>query len=303
MGRLNLALPLSAVAVAGALVTFGVPILPVAAQQAPAQGDQPAQAGRGGDQAGGEGRGAGRGRGGGRGGVTEVPDDTAGFRPLFDGRTLEGWDGDPQFWRVEDGIIVAESTPERVVTDNTFLIWRGGVLRNFELKVDARFAGESGNSGIQVRSRPLTAPTQRSGGAPRPWGIAGYQIDLVPPGGTGTAPLFEEAGRGFVARQGQVIRRVRNDDGTMVAKVIGSLGEGIPDVINPAGEWNSFHVVGIDNVITVFVNGRASAMAIDDDVEGRALEGLLALQMHVGPPFRVEFRNVYLKELPDTLQN
>ena len=272
-----------------------------AAGQAPTANPQ-----RGGDAgqapAGGEGRGGGRdgrgGGGGGRGAAPEVPDDNAGFTSLFDGKTLTGWDGDPMFWRTENGIIVAESTPEKVVADNTFLIWKAGTLKNFELKVDVRFAAAAGNSGIQVRSRPFTAPTSRSGGQPRPWGIAGYQIDVVNAGGTGTAPIFEEGGRGFIARQGQITRRVRDAQGAMSTKVIGTVGDNVAAVIKPAGEWNSFHVVAIGNQITSIVNGRIAAMAIDDDEQGRALEGLLALQMHVGAPFRVEFRNVYVKHLP-----
>jgi len=238
-----------------------------------------------------------RGRGPG-GGTPPGPDDAAGFVSLFDGLSLKGWDGDPTFWRVQDGVIVAESTPEKVVTDNTFLIWRGGMLKNFELKVDARFAGGSGNSGIQVRSRPLTAPTARSGGQPRPWGIGGYQVDMVPAGGTGTAPWYEEAGRGFLAEQGRITRITRGADGTVVRKLIGALGDNIPAGIKPAGEWNSYHVIGIDNQLTAIVNGRVSAIVIDDDPQGRMLEGLLALQMHVGQPFRLEFKNVYLKVLP-----
>src|SRR5262245_6695042 len=85
----------------------------------PAQQAQPGPAG-------------GRGPGG---GPPPGPDDTMGFVSLFDGVSLNGWDGDPMFWRVENGVIVAESTPEKVVSDNTFLIWRGGMLKNFELKV------------------------------------------------------------------------------------------------------------------------------------------------------------------------
>src|SRR5262245_55687627 len=175
-----------------------------------------------------------RGRGPG-GGPPPAADDTTGFVSLFDGLSLKGWDGDPMFWRVENGVIVAESTPEKVVTDNTFLIWRGGRLKNSELKADARFAGTAGNSGIQVRSRPLTAATARSGGQPRPWGIGGYQVDMVPAGGTGTAPWYEEAGRGFLAEQGRITRITRSADGTGDRKLIGALGENNPAANRQAG--------------------------------------------------------------------
>ncbi|HWV57158.1 MAG TPA: DUF1080 domain-containing protein [Longimicrobiales bacterium] len=230
------------------------------------------------------------------GGQTMAADDYTGFRAIFDGRTLDGWDGDPMFWSVQDGVIVAESTPERVVIENTFLIWRGGTPADFELKVDVRFAGDAGNSGIQVRSRPNTAPTSRTGGEERRWGIAGYQVDVTPRA-QGSALLFEEGGRGFLARQGQITRRVRDDEGNATTLLVGQLGEAIVDHINPPGEWNSFHIIARGNQLTVLVNGRLSAMTIDDDPEALARDGLIALQMHTGSPFRVEFRNVYLKEL------
>src|SRR5689334_17082711 len=95
------------------------------------------------------------------------PDDTAGFVQIFDGKTLEGWDGDPTFWRVENGAIVGESTPEKVVSQNTFMIWRGGVLRDFELKVEFKMNGV--NTGIQVRRMEM--PTVGK------WVLKGYQAD------------------------------------------------------------------------------------------------------------------------------
>src|SRR6478609_9503512 len=93
------------------------------------------------------------GRGGGGLFPATVPDDTAGFVPIFDGKTLAGWDGDPRFWRVENGEIVGETTPEKVVTLNNFLIWRGGTVKDFELKVEFKISGT--NSGIQYRSVEL----------------------------------------------------------------------------------------------------------------------------------------------------
>ena len=301
-------LSLGAAIIAGAVAFSQVP---TSAQQQPA-GQQP-QAGQaaggrqgaaGGGQGQGEGRGGGGRQGGGGGGQQQAPaiaaDDTAGFTSIFDGKSLTGWDGDPMFWRVENGIIVAESTPEKQVTSNTFLIWRGGQLKNFELKASVRFAAAAGNSDIQIRSKARTESPGRDGGPAikRPWGIAGYQVDVVNAGGTGTALIYEEGGRGFLARQGQITRRVRDAQGNPSTKLIGTLGDNIPASIKAAGDWNSFHIVGVDNQITVAVNGRVSAIVIDDDAEGRSLEGLLALQMHVGAPFRVEFRDIFVKHLP-----
>jgi hypothetical protein len=186
---------------------------------------------------------------------------------------------------------VAESTPEKVVEANTFLIWRGGTLKDFELKVDYRFLGR-GNSGVQIRSRP-SGPGR--GGAARPWGIAGYQLDMVTDGGTGSGVFYGEGGGGMgLLAQGTAIRR--SADG--VNKLIGSLGTGIADTINGQGQWNTYHIIGRGNQISAFLNGRLSAMFIDDMTNSPAysLDGLLALQMHTGGPFRLEFRNVYLKQ-------
>ena len=106
----------------------------------------------------------------GRGGVYPEyePDDDAGFVPIFDGKTLTGWDGDTTFWRAENGEIVGETTPEKVVKPNNFLIWRGGTVKDFELKVEFRISGT--NSGIQYRSVELPDVGK--------WVLKGYQADI-----------------------------------------------------------------------------------------------------------------------------
>ncbi len=79
--------------------------------------------------------------------------DAEGFRPLFDGKTLEGWDGDPKFWRVEDGCITGQTTKENPAPYNTFLIWRGGKPADFQLKIEFRMPNPGfANSGVQIRS-------------------------------------------------------------------------------------------------------------------------------------------------------
>jgi len=230
------------------------------------------------------------GGGGGRGGAAQ-PDNYDGFVSLFDGETLAGWDGDPMFWSVQDGVIVAESTPEKVVQDNTFLIYRGQNIRDFELKVDYRFVG-NGNSGIQIRSR---MSGMGRGGGTRPWGISGYQMDMVTAGGTGSGVFFTEGGGFGLLGQGTAMRITEEGQ----QRLIGSLGIAVSDAINPGPEWNTYHIIAKGNVIAAFINGRMTAFLVDDDTDGtaHAEEGLLALQMHVGGPFRLEFKNIYLKEL------
>ena len=105
---------------------------------------------------------------------------------LFDGKTLEGWDGDPRFWSVRDGVITGETTPDNPTERNTFLIWRGGTLGDFQLELDFRLVG--GNSGIQYRS------VERDN-----WVIHGYQADFDA-AGQFSGILYEEGGRGILAR-------------------------------------------------------------------------------------------------------
>ena len=243
------------------------------------------------------------GRGGGRGGPP-VPDNYDGFVSLFDGRTLDGWNGDPMFWSVKDGVLHAESTPEKVVggpiPGNTFLIWKGRV-RDFELKVDYRFIG-NGNSGVQIRSRMSGPDPQRA--AERPWGISGYQLDMVTAGGPGSGVFYTEGGGFGLTPQGAAMRAFERPDGTVQMRTIGSLGTSVASAIKPGPEWNTYHIIAHNNLIVAFINGRMVAMLVDDNRSGPqyAQDGLLALQMHSGQPFAVEFKNVYLKEIkPENL--
>src|SRR5262245_5739458 len=122
-------------------------------------------------------------------------DDRAGFEAIFDGKTLKGWDGDPQFWRVEGETIIGESTAEKPVKLNTFLIWRGGQPKDFELKLEYRM--NSTNSGVQYRSVELPEVGK--------WVLKGYQAD-IDFANQFTGQLYEERGRGFLAMRGQMTR-------------------------------------------------------------------------------------------------
>src|SRR5229473_4034629 len=97
-----------------------------------------------------------------------ITGDEPGFKPIFDGKTLEGWKGDPKYWRVEDGALVGEVTPETLLKRNSFIIWRNGAPKDFELKVDYRIT-LNGNSGINYRSVILSDDK---------FGMRGYQADI-----------------------------------------------------------------------------------------------------------------------------
>lgn len=207
--------------------------------------------------------------------------DTAGFTSIFDGKTLTGWDGDPAFWRVEDGVMVGESTVDRPLPRNTFIIWRGGRPANFELKLSYRM--NATNSGIQYRS--VEAPEVGQ------WVLKGYQADIDFQN-TYTGQLYEERGRGFLAMRGQ---------STWIgagapARVVGSVGDG--DALKAhvkVNDWNVFHVIARDNVLVHILNGHVMSVAIDDDPTARAMQGLIGFQMHTGPPMKVEFKDIVLK--------
>jgi 3-keto-disaccharide hydrolase len=232
---------------------------------------------------------AGRGRGGGVYPETE-PDDTAGFVSIFDGKSLAGWDGDPLFWRAENGQIVGETTPEKVVKANNFLIWRGGTVRDFELKVEFRMNGA--NSGIQYRSTELPNVGK--------WVLKGYQADMDFTEGylgnvhdeRGRAPTGE--GHVVLSKRGQVTRVVEGPK----YKVVGTIGDPtlLRGVMNVNG-WNQYHIIARGPVLMQFINGQLMAIAIDEDSKHATAEGVLGFQMHVGPPFKIEFRNVLYRKL------
>jgi hypothetical protein len=220
----------------------------------------------------------------GRGPRAAAPDDNTGFRPIFDGKTLDNWEGEPGFWRVEDGILTGETTDEKKLKLNTFIIWRGGTTADFEFRAEFRLT-ESANSGVQYRSTALPDIGK--------YVLKGYQADIDGKGAY-TGMLYEERGRGFVAPRGQFARMA--DGGT--PKLIGSPGE--TEVLKAAikvADWNQIHIIARGNVIIHVINGRVMSMCIDEDAKGRAMEGLLGLQLHVGPPMKVEYRNILLKQM------
>ncbi len=206
-----------------------------------------------------------------------------GFQPIFDGRSLAGWDGDPGFWRVENGSLVGQTTVDKQPVQNTFLIWRGGSPADFELKMQYKLTGF--NSGIQIRSIEL--PDIK-------WAMKGYQADMD---GVQqyTGQLYEERGRGFLAMRGQFSYIPQGGKPGLV----GSLGDGNELKALIKGEdWNDLHLIARGNTIAQLLNGRLTSMVIDDDVEGRKLDGLIGIQVHKGPPMKIEVRNIRLKTFP-----
>jgi len=272
-------------------MTFLIPAITIAALLLQTPPPDPARGrGAGGGPAAGQG---GR-RGGGAPGGQVLPfEDHAGFEQIFDGKTLKNWDGDPAFWRVENGALVAESTPEKRLTENTFLIYRGGEPADFELKLEFRI--NATNSGIQIRSQYLPQGTTSGQGAVAgKWVLKGYQAD-IDFANQYTGQIYEERGRGFLALRGQI----SHVTDTGAVQVIGSLQRNPDDLKNiiKVNDWNQVHLIARGNTIIEVFNGSISSIVIDDDAKGRALSGLIGFQMHVGDPMKVEFRNIWLKKL------
>ena len=210
-----------------------------------------------------------------------VMDEHAGFESIFDG-TLKNWDGDPKIWRAEDNTIIGETSKDNALKINTFIVYRGDKPKDFELKLEFRM--NSTNSGIQYRSVELPEVGK--------WVLKGYQADMDFVN-TFTGMLYEERGRGIMALRGQMTYTEPGKN----ARVIGQLQDGdeLKGYIKING-WNQFHVIARGNLLVHVLNGHVTSVMIDDDTEKRTLEGLIGLQMHVGPPMKVEFRNIFLKK-------
>src|SRR5262245_38712586 len=204
--------------------------------------------------------------------------DAAGARAgaLFDGRTLDGWSGDPAVWSARDGCIVG-STVAHPIEHNTYLLWQGADVADFELAFEVRLQGDN-NSGVQYRSAAF---------AGEPFQVQGYQCDVHPePGYYGM--LYEERGRGIVALRGQQVACDR--DG--VARVLQSAPPPRVDL----AQWHAFRVVARGPHLQHFVDG-ALATEVTDDAASARRAGTFALQVHGGAPMTVWFRALQLRRL------
>lgn len=214
---------------------------------------------------------------------TPAPDDETGFESIFDGKTLDGWEGDPTYWRVENGSLVGEVTPETLLKRNSFIIWRGGTPADFELKVEYRVS-EKGNSGINYRSEEVEDT---------PFALRGYQLD-IDGANKYTGQNYEERGRTFLALRGDFSRA----DADGVSRIIGSVGDkdALAGFVRN-GDWNQVHLIARGNTFIHMVNGQMMSVVVDDDRERRKSGGLIGVQVHVGPPMKIEYRNFRLKKL------
>ena len=212
---------------------------------------------------------------------------------IFNGKDLTGWDGDTRLWTVQDGVIRGETTPEKPTKGNTFCIWRGGRLEDFELKL--RFRIRNGNSGVQYRSKEFAK-----------WRITGYQAEVENNQGK-VGFLYHEGGRGWLVNVGDFMVIDEKGEKKVVSKVNDQ------QAIIDAGyytdkDWNEYHIICQGNHVQHYLNGFQTVELIDNDRvtdpqdakdrKGSIRDGVLALQIHAGPPMLVEFKDIRVKKLP-----
>ena len=224
-----------------------------------------------------------------------------GFVNIFNGKTLNNWEGDPIYWRVENGNLVGEITPQTLLKTNSFITWKGGEPANFELKGEVNIT-EKGNSGINYRSEKLSDI---------PFALKGYQAD-IDGANRYTGQNYEERGRTTLAYRGQ-ITNINPQSGSMKPedvrakvknnawsdlKIIGTLGssDSLKTKIKNQ-DWNSFHLIVKGNRLQHFINDILMSDVTDNDAVNGKLKGILGVQVHVGPPMKVQYRNLRLKQL------
>jgi Domain of Unknown Function (DUF1080) len=222
-----------------------------------------------------------------------------GFVKIFDGKTLAGWEGDPTYWRVENGNLVGEITPATLLKTNSFIIWRGGRPANFELTLEFKIT-KSGNSGINYRSVELPDV---------PHALKGYQAD-IDGANHYTGQNYEERSRTTLAYRGEIVtvkafespsasfQGFLKNNAWLNRTVTGSLGssDSLQAKIKPE-DWNTCHLIIQGNHLQHFINGILMSDVTDSDTVNGKSEGLLGVQVHVGPPMKVEYRNIRLKQL------
>jgi len=223
-----------------------------------------------------------------------VPAEPEGMVKIFNGKDLEGWDGDMRLWSAKEGVIRGETTKENPTSGNTFLIWKGGEIADFELRLSFRI--DHGNSGIQYRSKHVTPKETDK----NKWVVGGYQAEVEnTPGKVGF--LYHERGsnRGYGGKGSFLCKvgdRVEIDE-TGNVKSVGTLGDAkaIAATYKKSG-WNDYVIIARGNHIQHYLNGLAVVDVTDNDPKGRMMSGILALQIHAGPPMVVEFKDLRLKK-------
>ncbi|PWG06691.1 DUF1080 domain-containing protein [Polaribacter aquimarinus] len=223
------------------------------------------------------------------------------FKSIFNGKNLEGWNGDKTYWSVKEGVLVGKVTSETILNRNSFIIYNKEQPTNFELKLEYRIS-KSGNSGVNYRSEKIDN---------LPFALRGYQSDIDGKNKY-TGQNYEEKKRTTLAYIGEKViiesmpdsipltnlRKNVKRNCWQTRNVVGSLGDAkeLKSSIKDS-DWNTMHLVVKDNRMQHFVNGVLMSDVTDLDTKNMSNKGFIGVQVHVGPPMKVEYKNILLKKL------
>ncbi len=219
-----------------------------------------------------------------------APAEPAEMKSIFNGKDLSGWDGDPRLWSVADGVIRGETTDEKKAAGNTFLIWKDGRTKDFDLRLSFRVSSVN-NSGIQYRSKHIIE------GVRNKWVVRGYQHEIR---NSNKLPnvagfIYDEGGkRGRMCLVGE--QAVWGEDGEK--KLTGSVidAEGYAKLFK-VDDWNDVVIIAKGNRIRHYMNGKLVLDCTDKHPTRALLDGVLALQLHGGAPMWCEYKDIRIKAL------
>ncbi|MCL2305542.1 MAG: DUF1080 domain-containing protein [Planctomycetaceae bacterium] len=216
-------------------------------------------------------------------GLAQQPDKD-GFIPLFNGKDLTGWEGNTNIWRAENGCIVGQTEAEgpKKIEKNTFLILKDREFENFVIKFEYRLT-KGGNSGVQYRSWIMEEEI--------PYRVAGYQADFDGDNNY-TGILYGENYRGILAHRGQIAEVGSDHQSKEIGRFVAN--ETLKEKIN-VEDWNEYEITADGFTFTNKINGQLMSICFDKDEKERRKTGIIAIQAHVGPPMKVEIRNLKIK--------
>ena len=220
------------------------------------------------------------------------------FQSIFNGKDLDGWNGDPTYWRIENGILTGEVTPETILKRNSFIIYEKEQPENFELKLEYRVT-DSGNSGINYRSEKIDN---------MPFALRGYQCDIDGKNKY-TGQNYEEKKRTTLAYMGETVSIPQMPDSIPTSNLRKNVKRNcwqtrtiketkakpeLKQLVKP-NDWNAVHLIIKDNTMQHYINGVLFSKVTDLDEVNRSTKGYIGVQVHVGPPMKIEYRNIRLK--------
>lgn len=221
------------------------------------------------------------------------------YKSIFNGKNLDGWEGDSIYWRVENGNLVGEVTPENILKRNSFIIYKNIQPENFELKLEYRIS-ESGNSGINYRSEIIDGV---------PFALKGYQCDIDGQNKY-TGQNYEERKRTTLAYMGEKVNIPLMPDSIPISNIHKNVKKNCwqtRSVLDTLGntsqlkssikqnDWNKVHLIVKANNMQHYINEVLISEVIDLDTINRSLKGFIGVQVHVGPPMKIEYKNILLK--------